>query len=412
MQIGNAIAEKKMLDVLLPARDRGLYSAITDCGAGGFSVAVGEMGEEIGAEVWLDRAPLKYEGLSLHAKYGSPKRRNAWSWPCRPRIGQRSRSCARPRTSRPRSSARFEPTGRLKLLLPRAAGRRPGDGVPARWPPAGGARGGVRAAGRRSHSRCPSEPGTITTSDLLEILRSWNVCSKEWIIRQYDHEVQGGASLKPLVGGANDGPAMPPWCGRCSVAGRGIGVSCGINPHYGDFDTVSHGGQRHRRGGAQVRRRRRPIRAGSRSSTISAGATPSGPRCSARWSGRPMACHDVAIACGTPFISGKDSLNNEFRHATADGGTQSIAMPSSLLISALGQIDDVSHAVTMDLKEAGNVLYQVGLTKDELGGSHFVLRHRRQRRACAACRRRSGARDLYGRASRDQHRAGSRLPRF
>ncbi len=64
MQIGNAITEKMLADVLLEARDRGLYSAVTDCGAGGFSSAVGEMGEETGAEVWLDRAPLKYSGLS------------------------------------------------------------------------------------------------------------------------------------------------------------------------------------------------------------------------------------------------------------------------------------------------------------------------------------------------------------
>src|SRR5262245_18003643 len=64
VQIGNAIAEKKLLDVLLQARDQGLYHAITDCGAGGFSSAVGEMGEKIGARVELDKAPLKYEGLS------------------------------------------------------------------------------------------------------------------------------------------------------------------------------------------------------------------------------------------------------------------------------------------------------------------------------------------------------------
>ncbi len=64
VQIGNAITEKMVLDVVIAARDRGLYHAITDCGAGGFSSAVGEMGEKIGAEVWLDRAPLKYDGLS------------------------------------------------------------------------------------------------------------------------------------------------------------------------------------------------------------------------------------------------------------------------------------------------------------------------------------------------------------
>jgi phosphoribosylformylglycinamidine synthase subunit PurSL len=83
-----------------------------------------------------------------------------------------------------------------------------------------------------------------------------------------------------------------------------------------------------------------------------------------------LACHDLAIELGTPFISGKDSLNNEFRPL---GAKEPISIPPSLLISALGQIDDVRHCVTMDLKRPGNLLYQVGLTKNEMGGSHFAL---------------------------------------
>ena len=86
-----------------------------------------------------------------------------------------------------------------------------------------------------------------------------------------------------------------------------------------------------------------------------------------------LACHDGAIAMGTPFISGKDSLNNEFSFTDANNKRQTIAIPPSLLISALGQIDDVAKCVTMDLKQAGNFLYQVGATKHELGGSHFAL---------------------------------------
>ena len=88
-----------------------------------------------------------------------------------------------------------------------------------------------------------------------------------------------------------------------------------------------------------------------------------------------LACHDVALALGTPFISGKDSLNNEFSYIDAAGERQSIAIPPTLLISALGQIDDVAQCVTMDLKEPGNLLYLVGETQDELGGSHFALVH-------------------------------------
>jgi phosphoribosylformylglycinamidine synthase len=86
-----------------------------------------------------------------------------------------------------------------------------------------------------------------------------------------------------------------------------------------------------------------------------------------------LACYDLAVAWGTPFISGKDSLNNEFRYVDPKGEKQGLAIPPSLLISAMGQVDDVSRCVSMDLKRAGNVLYQVGATKNELGGSHFAL---------------------------------------
>ncbi|NQU23664.1 MAG: phosphoribosylformylglycinamidine synthase, partial [Candidatus Nealsonbacteria bacterium] len=85
-----------------------------------------------------------------------------------------------------------------------------------------------------------------------------------------------------------------------------------------------------------------------------------------------VACYDVATVLGTPFVSGKDSLNNEFR---PEGADEPIAIPPSLLISALGQVDDVGRCVTMDLKEPGNLLYIVGVTKDEMGGSHFALIH-------------------------------------
>jgi phosphoribosylformylglycinamidine synthase len=86
-----------------------------------------------------------------------------------------------------------------------------------------------------------------------------------------------------------------------------------------------------------------------------------------------IACQDVAITLGTPFISGKDSLNNEFSFDDADGNRQTISIPPSLLISAMGQMDDVSRAVTMDAKESGNVVFLVGETKKELGGSHLAL---------------------------------------
>jgi phosphoribosylformylglycinamidine synthase len=86
-----------------------------------------------------------------------------------------------------------------------------------------------------------------------------------------------------------------------------------------------------------------------------------------------LGCHDIAIAYGTPFISGKDSLNNEFSYVDETGSKRTVAIPPSLLISALGQMEDITRAVTMDLKQPGNLLYLVGRTGNELGGSHFHL---------------------------------------
>ena len=114
MQIGNAITEKKMLDTILQARDRGLYTCITDCGAGGLSSAVGEMGEELGAEVHLDRVPLKYQGLST-PRSGSARRRSAWSSPCRRRSAPPSSRLFRDEDVEATIIGRFTDDRRLKL---------------------------------------------------------------------------------------------------------------------------------------------------------------------------------------------------------------------------------------------------------------------------------------------------------
>jgi phosphoribosylformylglycinamidine synthase len=86
-----------------------------------------------------------------------------------------------------------------------------------------------------------------------------------------------------------------------------------------------------------------------------------------------LACHDVAVAWSTPFVSGKDSLNNEFSYEDASGRKTTVSIPPSLLITALGQIEDIGLAVTMDAKQAGNLIYLIGHTRIELGGSHFAL---------------------------------------
>jgi phosphoribosylformylglycinamidine (FGAM) synthase-like enzyme len=203
---------------------------------------------------------------------------------------------------------------------------------------------------------------------LLSILGSYNVASKEWVIRQYDHEVQGGSVIKPLTGVINDGPGDAAVIRPKYDSDKGLAIACGMNPCYGDIDPYW----------MALAGIDEAIR-----NLICVGANPqrialldnfcwgdcTKPETLGTLVRAAQACYDGAIAYDAPFISGKDSLNNEFRR---DDGSR-VSIPSTLLISAISIIDDVDKCVTMDVKKAGNLLFIVGLTKDELAGSHYSL---------------------------------------
>jgi phosphoribosylformylglycinamidine synthase len=365
VQIGNAITQKMVLDVVLQARDRGLFRAITDCGAGGFSSAVGEMGEHTGAEVDLDRAPLKYEGLSYTEIWISEAQERMVlavppeKWP------ELAALCAREHVEAT-DLGRFVASGRLTL---RYHGETVADlsmeflhqGRPAvvraaTWTPPAVRPLALPDAGPHDY-----------TADLVELLQSWDVCSKEWIVRQYDHEVQARTVIKPLVGVADDGPGDAAVVLPVRGARRGLAVGCGINPRYGRLDPYAMAGC---------------VIDEAVRNCVAVGADPERialldnfcwgntdrPETLGALVKAAQGCYDLALAYGTPFISGKDSLNNEFTH---DG--QSLAIPPTLLISALGQVPDVRRCVTMDLKEPGNLLFLAGMTRRELGGSHWAM---------------------------------------
>ena len=204
VQIGNAITEKKVQDVILQARNRGLFTAITDCGAGGFSSAVGEMGAELGATVNLEAAPLKYEGLNYTEIWISESQeRMALSVP-QGKWPELRRLCDGEDVEATILGT-FEPSGRLKLLY---EGQQVADldmhflhdGRPQV----------TKSAEWSSKPQQTISPGVraINPQDaLLKLLSHHSICSKEWVIRQYDHEVQSGSVVKPLVGVKNDGPS-------------------------------------------------------------------------------------------------------------------------------------------------------------------------------------------------------------
>jgi phosphoribosylformylglycinamidine synthase II len=370
VQIGNAITEKMLMDVLLKARDLELYHAVTDCGAGGYSSAVGEMGEEIGAEVWLDQVPLKYQGLSYTEIWISEAQERMVlavpqaNW-------DRFRDLCAAESVEATVIGQFKPTGVLELKYhEHTVGKLPLDFLHQGRPQV------VRTAVYQSVDAQPLRwkgGGSLDFSaDLIGILGSWNVASKHWIIRQYDHEVQGGSVLKPLVGIQNDGPGDAAIVRPRLDSRRGIVIACGMNPHYGDLDPY------HSAASAIDEALRNCVAVGADPQRIaildnfSWGHTDR-PSTLGSLVRAAIACHDYSLAFQTPFISGKDSLHNEFSYTDPAGDRQTISIPATLLISALGQIENVAKAVSMDLKRIGNLVYQLGMTGDHLGGSHWSL---------------------------------------
>jgi len=218
-------------------------------------------------------------------------------------------------------------------------------------------------------NHCTEGEGPKFKTILLDILSSLNVASKHWMIRQCDHEVQGGSAVKPLVGVMDDGPSDAAVVRPRLDSRRGLVISCGMNPMYGDLDP-------YRMAASGIDEAvRNAVCVGADPKTIVlldnfCWGNTDRPETLGTLVQAARACYDVATAYEMPFISGKDSLNNEFR----PGVGEPIGIPPTLLISAMGQIDDVSKCVTMDLKRTGNVLYRLGVMhRTEFGGSHFNL---------------------------------------
>ncbi|MEQ9411545.1 MAG: phosphoribosylformylglycinamidine synthase subunit PurL [Fuerstiella sp.] len=376
VQIGNPVTEKMVLDVLLEARDRELYTAITDCGAGGFSSAVGEMGEDTGAEVWLEKAPLKYSGLSYTEIWISEAQERMVLAVPEENWNAFEQLCSSEGVEAT-VIGKFTDTRELVLkYADHEVGRVTMDFLHDGRPPV------VREAtfdlsdspaSRDSDSLAQALQRTDYTEDLTRILGSLNVASKEWIIRQYDHEVQSGSVVKPLVGVQSDGPSDAAVVRPDLSSDRGLVISCGMNPHLGDLDPYWMAAS------AIDEAIRNGVAVGADPEKIAildnfCWGNTERPETLGTLVRAALACQDMAVAFGTPFVSGKDSLNNEFSYEDQDGVRRNVAIPSTLLITALGQMDHVEQAVTMDLKAPGNRLYLVGRTRpEEFGGSHFNL---------------------------------------
>lgn len=366
VQIGDPIVEKGLIDVITRARDLRLYNDITDCGAGGLSSAVGEMASTIGCDVELKKVKLKYPGLAPWEIWLSEAQERMVLAVSPENIPSLQELCD---TFDTELTDIGEITGKHRLIV-RYNGNPVVDmdneflheGIPQRQ---------LKAIIEKpifDNSKVEYPISNIDAkSILLSLLSHPNITSKSSVIRIYDHEIQGGTVVKPLTGVEADAPSDATVLKPFGTKGmKGIVLSNGINPEYGKRDAY------HMAFAVIDEAIRNAVAVGADPERIAildnfCWGDPKRPETLGSLVEAARGCHDAALLFRTPFISGKDSLNNEY--LGTDG--QRHAIPPTLLISALGMMDDITKAVTMDLKEAGNAMYLVGDFAPVFGGSHF-----------------------------------------
>ncbi len=369
VQIGDPITQKRMTDFLLVARNRGLYSSITDNGAGGLSSSVGEMAQECGgAELHLEHAPLKYPGLQpWEILLSEAQERMTVAVP--PKSLAEFLDLAAAMDVESTDLGSFNDTGYFTVYWKdKIAALVPLDflheGLPpmrlnARWTPP-------------EHTEPQPTAEREFTATLKRLLGRWNICSKERLIRQYDHEVQAGSIIKPLIGATDDGPGDAAVQRPVYDSPRGLAVGCGIAPRYSDIDTYSMMA-------AVIDESVRNIVAVGADPDYMAGLdnfcwcdpvqsekTPDGEYKLAQLVRANQALYDVTTVYRIPCVSGKDSMKNDYSI-----GDTKISIPPTVLFTAIGVVPEVTRAVTPDFKAAGDVIYVLGVTKDETGGSEY-----------------------------------------
>ena len=367
VQIGDPITQKKMTDMLLEARDRLLYRTLTDNGAGGLSSSVGEMATlSGGCRIDLTRVPLKYQGLN--------------PWEILVSEAQERMTLAVPEEK----LAEYSELSKRRGVESTVLGSFTGDGkfhvrcgrdtvayLDLEFLHHGDPHFHLEANFIHKHYEEPTVEVDDHGECLEQMLRRLNICSGEEKARQYDHEVQGRSIIKPFVGGHFDVPSDAAVLAAEYGGAEGIVLSEGVNPFYSDIDTYWMAAS------ALDLAVRRVVSVGGDPEFISAldnfcwpnVVKDSMPERSHKLAQLVRACQGLYDFCkvyGVPLISGKDSMSNDCTLIDPP-----ISVPPTLLVSVIGKLDDLSKAVTLDLKAPGDLLYILGDTHEELGGSEF-----------------------------------------
>ncbi|NOZ85972.1 MAG: phosphoribosylformylglycinamidine synthase [Deltaproteobacteria bacterium] len=369
VQIGDPITQKRMTDFLLRARDENLYRCITDNGAGGLSSSVGETARMSGgADLYLDRPPLKYPGLMPWEIFLSEAQERMTLAVPADKL-DRLMDLAKSMEVEATDLGEYNDAGFLRCyfqgdLVAELDMDFLHDGVPKMR---------IEAVFEPPPRAKPDyQPPKDLADELLVMLGRLNICSKHYWVRQYDHEVQGGSVVKPLVGSRDHGPSDAAVLRPLLDSMEAVVVAHGICPRYSDIDTYDMAAN------AVDEAVRNAISVGADPARLAAldnfcwcdpiqsKKNPDGKHKLAQLVRACNGVYDVCTTYGIPLISGKDSMKND---AVIEG--RRISIPPTLLISLLGKIEDAETAVTMDAKAEGDVVFMLGMTRPELGASEY-----------------------------------------
>ncbi|MDO9082409.1 MAG: AIR synthase-related protein [Humidesulfovibrio sp.] len=370
VQIGDPITQRKMYDFLMRARDLGLYSAITDNGAGGLSSSVGEMAQDCGGcDLDLSKAPLKYDGLKpWEILVSEAQERMTCSVP--PDKLEAFLALSAEMDVESTALGVYTDSGTFHVrygdkTVTHLAMRFLHEGLPqmelaARWERPQVAEGVL--------------PGSVDHQGLLgRMLSRLNICSKEYVIRQYDHEVQGKSIVKPLVGVKRDGPSDAAVLRPDFATEEGLVLAHGICPKFSDLDAywmMANAIDEAVRGAVAVGADLR-FMAGVDNfcwcDPVASETTPDGAYKLAQLVRANEALDHFCRGFGVPCVSGKDSMKNDYK-----GGGVKISIPPTVLYTVMAKMPDMKCAVTSDFKRAGDLIYVLGLTRPELGGSELA----------------------------------------
>jgi len=369
VQIGDPITQKRMADFIMEVRDRGLFRCITDNGAGGLSSSVGEMAEfSGGCDLDLRLAPLKYNGLQpWEILISESQERMTFA------VQPENREAFLELADKMRVEATVLGTFTDSGIFHARYGDETVAYMAMEFLHSGLPEMRLKAVWNQPvHAEPASRSHADLTGALKGLLGRLNICSKESVVRQYDHEVQGASVVKPLCGRLMDGPSDAAVIRPVLDSMRGVVVSHGICPRYSDIDTyhmmacaidealrnfVSAGGNLDGMGGLDNFCWCDPVQSEK---------TPDGEYKLAQLVRANQALYDYTTAYSIPCISGKDSMKNDYMIAD-----HKISIPPTVLFSLMGAIDDVCLACTMDAKSVGDLVYVLGETREETGGSEY-----------------------------------------